>query len=142
MDRPSYSRHSIVATPVGGRQYTITVRDHQLLTDQPARAGGADAAPTPLELLGASLSGCVALYAHKYCEAAGIDGSDLAVEVRPFWREDRIGRFDVLLHLPESIPTEHHAELEVVARNCPVHHTLASAPQITFQLLAVAPAGA
>ena len=136
MTGSSFSRHSIVARPEGGTVVSVAIRDHEVRTDQPARLGGTDTAPSPLELMGASLSGCVALYVQKFCDGAGVDATDLVVEVRPVWREEpgRIGRFDVVLHLPESIAAEHHAAIERVARTCPVHHTLAFAPEVTFEL--------
>ncbi len=138
MDRAPFSRHSIVAAPEGGKKFSISLRGHRLLTDQPERAGGTDTAPTPLELLGASLSGCVALYVHKYCEGEGLVADDLAVEVRPFWRENpgRVARYDIIVHLPETIPAEYHAEIERVAQSCPVHHTLTLHPEVTLQLRA------
>jgi putative redox protein len=122
---------------------SISLRGHQVLTDQPERAGGTDTAPTPLELLGASLAGCVALYVHRHCEARGLEAEDLEVEVRPFWRENpgRVGRYEVIVHLPEGIPPSFHAGIEEVARSCPVHHTLTAGPEITVQL-AAAPAAA
>jgi uncharacterized OsmC-like protein len=78
----------------------------------------------------------VALYVHKYCQSAGLDTEELAVEVRPFWRENpgRVARYDIVVHLPDSIPAEHHAEIERVAQSCPVHHTLSLTPEITLQL--------
>jgi putative redox protein len=136
MDAVRVSKHSIVATPEGGTLFSIALRGHQLLTDQPERAGGADAAPTPLELLGAALAGCVALYVQKYCEKQGLVAEDLAIEVKPVWRENpgRIGRYDTIVHIPESIPPEHHAGIAEAAQSCPVHHTLAHAPELTLQL--------
>jgi putative redox protein len=138
MNSARFSKHSIVATPRGGKKFAISVRDHRLLTDQPERAGGTDTAPSPLELLGAALSGCVALYVHKYCESEGLVADDLAIEVKPFWRENpgRIGRYDVIVHLPDSIPPEHHAAIDRIAQSCPVHRTLATAPEISVQLRA------
>ena len=140
MDRKTFSKHSIVASPEGGRIVSIALREHLIRTDQPARTGGTDTAPTPLELLGASLSGCVALYVHKYCEAHALPSDELAVEVRPLWRDDpgRIARFDIIVHLPESVPSEHHGAIEEVAQSCPVHHTLRLAPEINLQLRAAA----
>jgi putative redox protein len=144
MTKTPFSRHALVATPEGGARFTLRVREHLVQTDQPERAGGSDTAPTPLELLGASLAGCVALYVHKYCESQSLDASELAVEVKPFWRENpgRVGRYDVVVHLPQSIPAEYHAAIEAVAQSCPVHHTLTHAPEITVQLKEVAAAGA
>lgn len=130
------SKHSIVATSVGGLAFDVAVRGHTLATDQTARTGGADAAPTPLELMGAALAACVALYARKYCIAQGIDGDDIAVEVKPVWREDpgRVGRYDVTVHLPAAFPPEHREPLMAMASDCPVHHTLTHTPEVAFRV--------
>lgn len=68
----------------------------------------------------------------------------MAVEVRPFWRESpgRVAPYDIVVHLPETIPAEPHAEIERVAQSCPVHHTLTLAPEITLQLRTPSPVGA
>jgi putative redox protein len=136
MDTVRFSKHSIVAVPKGGTLFSVAFRGHQLLTDQPERAGGTDCGPTPLELLGAALAGCVALYVHKYCEKHDLVAEDLAIEVKPVWRENpgRIGRYETIVHIPESIPHEHHAGIEQAAQSCPVHHTLTHAPEMTMQL--------
>jgi len=47
----------------GGERYDIAVRGHTLTVDQPADAGGEDAAPTPTELFVASLASCVVFHA-------------------------------------------------------------------------------
>ena len=41
----------VVANYVGGETYAVTTRGHVVLTDQPATAGGDNAAMTPVELL-------------------------------------------------------------------------------------------
>jgi len=133
------SRHAVVATPVEGLAFTVSVRDHAVSTDQPAHAGGMDTAPTPLELLSASLAGCIALYVRKHCIAKQLDSADLAVEVKPLWREDRIARFDVVLHLPDTIPASEYDAIARIARTCPVHNTLTHSPEITVQLEQLSP---
>jgi putative redox protein len=138
MSRVSYSKHSIVATPRGGAKFNVSMRGHDLLTDQPERMGGDDTGPTPLELLGASLAGCIALYVHRYCESESLEADDLAIEVKPFWRENpgRVARYDVSVHLPDTIPSEYYEAIAQVAQKCPVHHTLTHIPEITLQLRA------
>lgn len=133
---PRTSKHSIVATSAGGLAFNIQVRSHEVVADQPERAGGGDAAPTPLEFLGISLAGCVALYARKHCIERGLDDAGLVVEVKPVWREDpgRVGRFDVVLHVPDTIPVEERDALVAAASNCPVHHTLTHAPEIVMRV--------
>lgn len=140
---PRTSKHSVVATSIGGLAFSVSIRDHVVSTDQPSRAGGDDSAPTPLELLSASLASCIALYVHKFCEANSLATSGFGVEVKPLWKEDpgRIARFDVVVHVPDTIPTMYHAAIDEVARTCPVHNTLTEVPEITVELQQLAPVG-
>lgn len=126
----------MVAVPAGGVAHAVTVRSHRVLTDQPERSGGSDAAPTPLELMGAALSGCVSLYVQRFLTGRGVATEDVAVEVRPVWRDDpgRVGRYDVIVHLPPDVPAELHAEISRAATACPVHNTLSHPPELTLEL--------
>jgi len=140
---PRTSRHSVVATSSGRLAFSVSVRDHVVSTDQPSRVGGDDSAPTPLELLSASLASCIALYVHKFCETNSFVTTGFAVEVKPLWKEEpgRIARFDVILHVPDTIPPMHYMAIEEVARTCPVHNTLTHMPDIAVQLQALVSAG-
>lgn len=133
---PRTSKHSAVAIPTGGLAFSVSIRDHAISTDQPARAGGNDSAPTSLELLSAALASCVALYVHRFCASNSLSSTGLAVEVKPLWKEEpgRIARFDVIVHLPDTIPEKYHAAIEDVARTCPVHNTMTHVPEITVEL--------
>src|SRR6266536_6190118 len=51
---------------LNGDRFAIGVRDHMLTVDQPLADGGEDTAPTPTELLVASLAACVAFEARRY----------------------------------------------------------------------------
>jgi uncharacterized OsmC-like protein len=134
---PRTSKHSVVATHAGGEAFTVAVRGHTVRTDQPRSAGGTDSAPTPLELMSVGLAACVALYVHRFCVLNGVDACGVAVEVIPVWRADpgRIARFEVLLHLPETVSDHVAAQLEAVARSCPVHHTLGEGADIEVRIL-------
>ena len=134
---PRVSKHSVVATHVGGQAFEVSVRSHTVRTDQPVSGGGEDTAPTPLEMMSVALAGCVALYVQRYCTGRGLDARGLAVEVNPVWKPEpgSIGRFDVLLHLPGTIPGQHRDALEQVARTCPVHHTFVHSPEITVRVV-------
>jgi uncharacterized OsmC-like protein len=134
---PRTSKHSVVATHVGGQAFDVAVRGHTVRTDQPRSSGGADSSPTPLELVSVGLAACVALYVNRFCVANGVDARDLAVEVTPVWRADpgRIARFDVLLHVPEAVSDRMAGQLETVARSCPVHHTLAEIAEVDVRAL-------
>lgn len=134
---PRASKHSVVATHAGGEAFHVAVREHVVRTDQPRAAGGENSAPTPLELTSASLAACIALYVNRFCAKNGIDARGLAVEVNPVWRADpgRIGRFDVLLHLPSAVSDSVAEALLAVAKSCPVHETLVGGPAIDVEIL-------
>ncbi|MGE0160645.1 MAG: OsmC family protein [Gemmatimonadales bacterium] len=129
---PRASKHSVVAMHAGGEAFDVDVRGHTVRTDQPVASGGADAGPTPLELISAGLASCVALYVHRACVRKGLDAEGLAVEVNPLWKPATasIGRFDVVLHLPGSVPEDAYPALEEAASSCPVDRTLVSGPEI------------
>ena len=132
---PRTTKHSVIATHAGGEAFTVDVRGHTVRTDQPRSAGGADSAPTPLELLSVSLASCIALYVQRFCLGHGLHACGLAVEVSPVWRPEpgRIARFDVELRLPASVPDHLGVELEAIARSCPVHQTFDARPEISVK---------
>jgi len=129
------NRQPIVVTHEGGVQFAAQVRQHRLLVDQPEKAGGADAGPAPIELLGVSLGTCVALYVQQFCQSRGLPHDGLRVEVqqRGAQNPNRIGEFTVKVVLPGGVPEEHLAILERVARSCPAHNTLAHGAEVQME---------
>lgn len=138
------SHPPIVVTHDGGVQFSAQVRSHRLVIDQPARGGGADAGPAPLELLGASLGSCVALYVQQFCHTRGLPYAGLRVEVEQRGAPEggRIGTFAVRVMLPTELPDPYAAMLERVARSCPAHNTLHHGAEVTVSIEAGVPAEA
>ena len=128
-------RTPIVVTHEGGVQFAAQVRSHRVLVDQPVAAGGADAAPAPIELLGASLGTFVALYVQQFCHSRELpyDGMRVEVEQRGAKNPNRIGQFTVRVILPGGLPPEHFEMLDRVARSCPAHNTLAHGAEVHLQ---------
>jgi len=121
---------------VAGDAYAITVRGHAVLVDQPTRDGGEDSAPTPTELLVASLASCVAFYAGRYLLRHGLDRSGLAVTA-DFAMADRPSRVrDVRLRIsvPSGTPAQRRDALLAVASHCTVHNTLRQEPEVSVEL--------
>lgn len=121
----------------GGLRFNASIRGHQVPTDQSVKGGGEDTAPSPLELLNAALGGCVALYAHQFCLARGIDPTGLEVSVGTGFvpQPKRIGSFDVTVQLPAGFPEEYRAAMERAVRTCPVHNTLTHLPALAISLV-------
>lgn len=129
----------ITVTHEGGVKFAAQIRQHKVFVDQPERGGGEDSAPMPLELLGASLGTCVALYVQQFCHTRGLPYEGMRVEVDPRGAQGRIGRFDVRVILPEALPPQYSEMLERVARSCPAHNTLAHGAEISVEIEQPAP---
>ena len=117
----------------GGDAFEIVVRGHRIRVDQPLEGGGSDTAPTPTELLIASLASCVAFYVRRYLArhdlpTAGLEvDADFTLGSRPA----RVAAVDVRVTLPVGIPEERRDALLAVARHCTVHNTLMSSPDVS-----------
>lgn len=127
------TREPIVVRHDGGLRFDAQVRSHHVVTDQPQRAGGQDGGPTPLELLGAALGTCIALYVQQFCQSRSLPTDGLRVEVVQHGESNpgRIGAFVVRVMLPPDIPARYVELVERVAQSCPVHHTLQQGATVT-----------
>ncbi len=123
---------------LGRCRFEAEVRGHRIGCDQPADAGGEDLAPTPPELLAASLAGCVGFYVARYCQQAGIDADGLTVEAD--WQVGgsprRIERFVVRVHLSawDMLPEGRRRAIERAATGCLIHNTLSHPPEIAIEV--------
>lgn len=130
------SRAPMVITHEGGVRFAAQVRSHRVMVDQPERGGGEDTAPSPIELLGASLGTCVALYVQQFCHSRGLRYEGMRVEVEQHGAQNpgRIGEFAVRVVLPTELPAEYAGMLERVARSCPAHNTLTHGATVTVNI--------
>ncbi|MFI8536529.1 OsmC family protein [Streptomyces aquilus] len=129
--------HSLDVTHVHGDAYTVEVRGHQLLVDQPTQAGGTDTAPTPTELFAASLATCVAFYAGRYLKRHGLHHAGLRVHAEFAMSTDRparVGSVRVVISLPPALSEQRRAALLAVASHCTVHNTLHEPPEVSVEL--------
>jgi putative redox protein len=113
------------ATRTGTYKHTVQVRQHQLLADEPLEEGGDDSAPSPQELLAASLASCTAITMEMYAQRKGWDIG--GVEVEASYTPAERGcptRFGLTLKLPSDLSDEQVERLRVIAAKCPVHRTL------------------
>lgn len=123
----------IVVRHDGGMKFVARARSHEIVTDQTERSGGMDSGPTPLELLGAALGSCIALYVQQFCEVRSLPYAGMKVEVRQKNEAspNRVGRFAVRVVMPEELPEQYLSMLERVVKTCPVHNTLATGASVT-----------
>jgi len=126
------SHQPIVVTHESGSRFAAQTRSHRVVVDQPARGGGADAGPMPIELLGAALGTCIAFYVQRFLHVRNLPYQGMRVEVEQHkaGNPNRIGAFVARVILPAPLPAAYVGLLERVARNCPAHGTLTHRSQI------------
>jgi putative redox protein len=133
---PQNPRQPIVVTHQGGLKFAAQVRSHRVFVDQPVHSGGDDSAPAPIELLGASLGTCIALYVQQFCQLRGLPYEGMRVEVETVGaaNPNRIARFSARVVLPTEVPGKYAEAIERVARSCPAHNTLAGGAHVTVSV--------
>jgi putative redox protein len=109
----------------GNFQHDIEIREHEVHADEPEENGGDDSAPSPQELLAASLASCTAITIEMYARRKGWDIGDVAVDVNyePAQRGSPT-KFKMVLNLPKELPEDQRERLMQIAAKCPVHRTL------------------
>jgi putative redox protein len=113
------------ATRTGTYKHVVQVRQHRLMTDEQPDTGGDDAAPSPQELLAASLASCTAITMEMYALRKGWDIGGVEVEAQYTPAERGCPtRFSLTLRLPSELTEEQVERLRVIAAKCPVHRTL------------------
>jgi putative redox protein len=115
-----------ISRRVDGRlEQHVAIRAHRLTADEPEDHGGADAGPSPQELLAASLASCTAITMEMYADRKGWDVGEVLVDVNyePAQRGSPT-RFAMEVRLPKELPEEQRERLMQIAAKCPVHRAL------------------
>ena len=113
------------AQRISGYRHIVKVRQHRLNSDEPIEAGGDDGAPSPQELLAASLASCTAVTMEMYAARKGWELRDVEVECEYTPAERGCPtKFTLTLRLPSDLSDEQVQRLKVIATKCPVHRTL------------------
>ena len=106
-------------------RHDIRIRDHVVSADEPRDTGGDDSAPSPQELLAASLASCTAITMEMYAARKGWDVGEVEVsaEYAPAERGCPTS-FRTILRFPDHLSDEQVDRLRQIAAKCPVHRTL------------------
>jgi putative redox protein len=113
------------ATRQSAYRHVVKIRSHDLAVDEPESSGGADAGPSPQELLAASLASCTAVTMEMYANRKGWNIGDVEVAC-DYAPADRgcVTQFRLTLRFPDDVPGDQVERLRVIAAKCPVHRTL------------------
>ena len=109
----------------GKLRQEIEIRKHTVAADEPKDHGGDDSAPSPQELLAASLASCTAITMEMYAQRKGWALGDVTVDVdyEPAQRGSPT-RFTMVVDFPKELPDEQRERLMQIGAKCPVHRVL------------------
>lgn len=120
---------------IAAARYRTDIRAgaHDLVADEGAALGGADAGPAPYELLLAALGACTAMTLKMYAERKGWPLEAVEVDLA-YLKADDAMRIDRRLSLEGPLDTDQRARLADIAERTPVTLTLKSGTPILTHL--------
>ena len=128
----------IVAENGQGRyQQQVIAGQHQLIADEPASMGGADAGPAPFDFIMSGLGACTSMTLRMYAERKELPLTKVSVELSHDKVEidgvqrDRITR---QITLDGNLSAEQRQRLLEIANKCPVHRALSQSIQLDCTL--------
>lgn len=122
------------------------IRGHRIIIDQPTNAGGNDTGPTPLELLFASLAGCIGSIGRIVAMQKRIKLRGLRIKVEGSLDTDgllgkpidgRVGFESITVSVDvdaDMSAEEKEAFIHEVDRRCPVSENLINATPVNVKL--------
>lgn len=136
----------VASTGQGAFEQVMLDGRHRLIADEPTSAGGADAGPSPYDLLLMSLGSCTSMTVHMYAGRKKWPLEQVVVRLRhsKVYAEDcaecekprsMIDRIDRAIELVGALDAGQRSRLMQIANQCPVHRTLSS--RIDIQTIAV-----
>ena len=119
----------------GGKRFSNQIVNQRIVTDQPVKHGGTDAAPAPYDLFVASIGTCAGFYVQSYCESKGVDASgiDITLHLKRDPENKKVSGFVTKIHIPEGLPEKLHSALRTVAEQCAVTKTIMNNPEFIVE---------
>ena len=139
------TRNILVNSGLSAYVQDISIGPHQLLADEPAEAGGADAGPNPYELVMAGLGACTSMTVRMYAERRNWPLEKVQVELT-FSRihavdcddcsrkKGIVNRIEKRITFIGDLSEVQRQRLLHVANSCPVHRVLSRTIEITSKL--------
>ncbi len=118
-------------------RFSVRIRGHVLMVDQPVADGGDDMGPTPTELFVAGLASCVGFYAERFLRRHGLPADDLRIGCEFDFATDRPARVSsvrLTVDVPAMLTPAQRIALDRVVDHCTVHNSIRQAPDVRIEL--------
>jgi putative redox protein len=132
----------LIVTFPGGARVDAQFGHHTIKTDQPARGGGDDSAPTPFTLFLASIATCAGIYVLGFCRQRELptEGIRLIQRLDVDPRTGMVAKVGLDIEVPPGFPEKYHEALVRAASQCTVKKHLEHPP--SFDVRTVVAVGA
>ena len=111
----------------------VSIRQFQLMADEPTSNGGNDAGPAPFEWILAGLGSCQAMTIKMYAERKGWKLENVVVDLSHAVQNHQ-HIIQVELGLMGDLDDAQRQRLLAIAGRCPVHQLLTTSAEIHTQL--------
>ncbi|MDT8419002.1 MAG: OsmC family protein [Desulfuromonadales bacterium] len=114
----------------GGVQVAAEFGKFNILSDQPERNGGTDAAPSPYELFLASLGTCAGFFALRFCQQRELptEGLGLSLDLERNPETRRLDKIVMEIQLPEGFPDKYKNAIIRATEECAVKKVVLDPP--------------
>jgi len=116
----------------GGVQVNAQFNDFEVATDQPARNGGENTAPSPFDFFLASLGTCAGFFALRFCQQRELstEGLRLQLTTERNAESKRLDRVEITMQLPNDFPEKYRSAIIRATDQCAVKKALLDPPEI------------
>ena len=116
----------------GNKVVHAETKGFTIITDVPSEPGGTVTAPSPVDLLLASLGTCTSYYVLHFCEQRelALDSVSLSLDVDRDEESKRITKIKMNINVPSSFPERYLDAIVKAASQCTVKKYLQDCPEI------------
>ena len=123
---------SLVRAKIQDKYYTeLKVRGFTVFSDEPESVGGTNKAPSPFDLMNASLASCTLMYLLNKASVEKIDVGTIKIKVIVAKNEGGNFKFKRVLYFENELSINHKEKLLNYANNSPVTRALKGCNEIT-----------
>lgn len=116
----------------GGVLVNAQFNGFEVTSDQPARNGGENTAPSPFDFFLASLGTCAGFFALRFCQQRELstEGLSLQLATERNAESKRLDRVKITMQLPKNFPEKYRSAIIRATDQCAVKKALLDPPEV------------
>lgn len=116
------------------QQVIVNYKGFEILTDQPVKAGGDNAAPSPFDFFLISIGACAGWYVKSFCQQRNLSEEGIKVMMKTHRNPEKrmIDNIEIDINLPHDFPDKYRHAVIKAAGACTVKKHIADAPEFSI----------